>query len=146
MYFKQFFNATDETFSGLTALTTSVLQVASTFLTLLLPSLLSLGWIVLSYYSSDLTDISFLKQTPSLFRLKYLSFYDNRITSIQSNTLSNYTNLYNINLSSNKISRLENGCFNGLRSVRYLHLHSNQFRKLSKTGIQRFSLFRAVWI
>ena len=86
----QFMNLTDQTFSGLTALTflyvgrSHIPNPATTF-----SPLVRLN--VLHYRFSELSDISFLNKTPSIYKLKYLSFWNNLLTSIQSNTFSRYS-------------------------------------------------------
>ena len=132
LYPNQFMNLTDQTFSGLTALTYLVIRYchipnpATTF-----SPLVSLSR--LYYQLSELTDISFLNKTPSLYKLKYLSFSSNLLTSIQSNTFSRYSNLTRLYLSYNKISRLENKCFKGLDKMKNLYLVSNQLTELNST-------------
>ena len=126
----QFMNLTDQTFSGLTALTKlymSRCHIPNPAATL--SPLVRLN--KLSYWLSELTDISFLNKTPSLYKLKFLSFYNNLITSIQSNTFSRYSYLTGLHLWYNLISRLEAKCFKGLIRLKHLDLGLNQLRELN---------------
>ena len=133
LYPRQFLNATDESFSGLTALTTLSLtefhahNPVATF-----SPLVKLDQ--LFYRDSELADISFLSQTPSLFGLTYLSFSNNKITHIPTNVFLNYTNLAYLDLNSNKITSLEKDCFKGLRKLETLRLDVNQLKELSTTA------------
>ena len=136
-------NVTDLSFSGLTALFALWLvhihipNPIATFSPLV--RLRSL-----EYTSSGLTDISFLKQTPSLYGLHSLSFSSNSITSIQSNTFSNYRYLTLLNLNFNKISRFEKESFNKSKLI-WLYLHSNQIRELNVTtfkGLEYLSFIK----
>ena len=132
LYPNQFMNLTDQTFSGLTALTylyvrqCHIPNPATTFSPLVRLSRLY-------YQSSELTDISFLNKTPSIYKLKSLSFSSNILTSIQSNTFSRYSYLTRLYLGNNKISRLENECFKGLDRIKNLYLDSNQLTELNST-------------
>ena len=132
LYSNQFMNLTDESFSGLTALTFLLLirfyipDPIATF-----SPLVRLN--ELHYQYSELTDIAFLKQTFSLYGLKYLSLRNNLVTSIQSNTFSRYNDLTGLDLNYNEITRLENKCLKGLERVIDLHLQSNQLIELNAT-------------
>ena len=135
LYPSQFLNTTDESFSGLTALTRlnlnrfHVPNPVATF-----SPLVKLH--NLYYRYSELDDISFLSRTHSLFGLTHLSFHDNKITHIPTNLFSNYTKLYWLNLNFNKIASFEKDCFKTLRKLGQLHLHSNQLKELSTTAFR----------
>ena len=115
----QFTDITVRTFSGLTALTQLTLErfrIPSPDLTF--RPLVRLK--DLYYISSNLTDISFLKRTPSLYRLRLLSLYNNNIASLQARTFSRFSSLEMLHLHRNKISQLENECFKGLVGLTWL--------------------------
>ena len=129
--FDKITNVTDQSFSGLTALTylgLGRIHIPNPITTF--SPLVKLKTLVYEY--SGLTDISFLKQTTSLYKLQSLSFNGNSITSIQSNTFSNYRYLTLLNLNYNKISRFEKGFFSESKLI-WLHLFSNQIRELNVT-------------
>ena len=115
----QFLNTTDESFSGLSNLRTldlirfHVPNPVATF-----SPLVKLNY--LSYQFSELTDISFLSLTPSLFGLTYLAFSNNKITHIPSNVFLNYSNLLDLYLNYNGITTLEKDCFKGLSKLESL--------------------------
>ena len=123
----KFMYLTDQSFSGLTALTSLHLErfripkPAATFSPLVMLN-------ELSYISSELTDISFLKQTPSLSRLRQLEFYDNRITAIHSNTFSHFINLKILYLNNNLISRIEKDGLKGLSRLIELYTRTSLIR------------------
>ena len=139
----QFLTTTDESFSGLTALTNLYIHKfhipnpVATF-----SPLVKLNR--LYHQHSELTDISFLSLTPSLFGLTYLSFYQNKITQIPSNVFSNYAKLNNLNLNNNKIPALEKDCFKGLKKLGHLHLYSNQLKRLSVTAFRGLESLNAI--
>ena len=128
----QILTTTDDSFSGLTALRILMLRQVhvpnpvATFSPLV-------NLINLEYRSSNLTDISFLSLTPSLYGLILLSFIDNTIVHIPSNLFLNYSNLSRLELSYNEISALEPDYFHGLGNLTNLDLEANQLKELSTT-------------
>ena len=135
-------NATNLSFSGLTALTSLYLghihipNPIATFSPLVRLRRLN------NYFPS-LTDISFLKETTSLYGLQSLSFNSNSITSIQSNAFSNYRYLTWLDLNFNKISRFEKESFNKSKLIRLL-LYSNQIRELNVTTFKGLGSLTAI--
>ena len=117
---------TDRTFSGLTALTYLNLKqfdfynpVAAFSPLVKLKSL--------DNVNSNLTDISFLRHSPSLFHLTHLSLTNNLFTSIPNNTFNNYTKLVSLDLRSNRIDHLNLSvnALKGLASLKRIALGSN---------------------
>ena len=135
LYPDQFLNTTDESFSGLTNLTALYLgrfhvpNPVATF-----SPLVNLNR--LHYESSGLTDISFLKQTSSLYGLMSLFLENNRITAIQSDTFLKYSKLVEVYLGNNEISRIEKNGFKGLKLLKWLYLNSNNLEELSPTAFR----------
>ena len=119
-------STTDQTFSGLTALTHLNLtqfdfyNPVATFSPLV--KLKSLDNV-----NSNLTDISFLKYSRSLFHLTQLSLSNNLFTSIPNNIFTNYTNLVSLDLRSNRIDnlKLSINSFKGLNSLKRIALGSS---------------------
>ena len=132
LYSSQLITTTDESFSGLTALTSLDLgrfhasNPVATF-----SPLVKLKY--LDFYSSEFADVSFLSLTPSLFGLTYLSLAHNKITHVPSNEFLNYTNLIYLYLYHNEIATLEEDCFKGLSKLVDLYLNDNQLKDLSTT-------------
>ena len=126
-------NLTDQTFSGLTALTN--LEVRGVHIPNPAATLSPLVRLKeLHYRSSGLTNVSFLSQTPSLHGLTFLSFFNNRITSIPA--ISNYHNLVRLSLESNRITRIENKWFNNGTALVRLHIENNPISHLSSRAFE----------
>ena len=127
----QYINTTDQSFTGLTALTTLYLRIfhIPNPVTTLSP-LVRLRQIGLH------GDISFLTRTPSLYGLTYLRLYDNLITRIQPGIFSGYTNLVYLHLYGNRIAQLDCGAFTGLNNLKYLYLSSNPIQNICFTAFK----------
>ena len=136
-------NLTDQTFSGLTALTLLFVKrchipnPATTFSPLVRLK-------KLYYRSSGLTNVSFLSQTPSLHGLTFLSFYKNRISSIPA--ISNYHNLEKLSLDSNRISRIENKWSNNGAALVTLNLNFNPISHLSSRMFEYLPNLTAIYL
>ena len=113
----------DNAFSGLTALTIIYLINVYNYETSLSP-LVRLKH--LSIDNGDISDITFLKRTPSLYGLASITFYNNKIKSFGDDTFRNYTQLKGLSLSSNPISVINRSNFTYLSNLRWLDLYSNQ--------------------
>ena len=94
---------TNNALSGLTALTRLYLRniVLSDYVNTLSP-LVRLKH--LYFQDSMLSDITFLKQTPWLYGLTYITFRNNKIKSFPADTFNNYTQLETLNMGYNSIS------------------------------------------
>ena len=109
-------------FTGLTSLTRIDLNniVLSDYVNTLSP-LVRLKH--LYFQDSMLSDITFLKQTPGLYGLTYISFWNNKIKSFPADTFKNYTQLVVLNMGYNSISVINR--FHS-KNLKYLHLNNNQ--------------------
>ena len=108
--------------TGLTALTTIYLRniVLSDYVNTLSP-LVSLKH--LYFQDSTLSDITFLKQTPGLYGLTYISFTNNNIKSFPADTFKNYTQLETLEMEDNSISKINRfHC----KNLKFLSLNNNQ--------------------
>ena len=131
----QYINTTDQSFTGLTALT--YLYLGSFHIPNPVTTLSPLVRLrELSFYKCGLTDITFLTRTPSLYGLTILTVYDNPITRIQPGIFSSYTNLVKLYLHSNRIARLECGTFIGLYNLKSLQLYSNPIQNICFTAFK----------
>ena len=94
---------TNNAFTGLTALTRMYLRniVLSDYVNTLSP-LVRLKH--LYFLDLMLSDITFLKQTPGLYGLTYITFRNNNIKSFSADTFNNYTQLETLNMGYNSIS------------------------------------------
>ena len=108
--------------TGLTALTTIYLRniVLSDYVNTLSP-LVRLKY--LYFQDSMLSDITFLKQTPGLYGLTYISFGNNKIKSFPADTFKNYTQLVLLNMGYNSISIINR--FHS-KNLKKLYLDNNQ--------------------
>ena len=77
----------------------------------------------LYFHDLILSDITFLKQTPGLYGLTYISFWNNNIKSFPADTFKNYTQLETLNMGDNSISLINRFHSKNLRS---LYLYNNQ--------------------
>ena len=131
----QYINTTDQSFTGLTALTTLYLRISHipNPVTTLSPLVrLRQLWL----HNCRLTDISFLTRTPYLYGLTYLLLNNNLITRIQPGIFSGYTNLVNLHLHSNRLVQLECGTFTGINNLKYLDLGSNPIQNICFTAFK----------
>ena len=141
IYPTQYMNATDRSFSGLTALTllyTESLNIPNP-ITTLSPLVRLKGLYV---YSSELTDLSFLTQTPSLYGLTILELGYNLITPIPAGTFSNYANLVHLYLYENSLIQLESEVFKGLSNLELLYLDFNPIQDISLTAFKGLESLR----
>ena len=109
-------------FTGLTVLTEVDLRniVISDYVNTL-SSLVSLKGLYIN--DCGVSDISFLKQTPCLYGLNYISFSKNNIRSFTADTFKNYTQLERLDIGYNSISIINRFYSKNLKS---LYLHYNQ--------------------
>ena len=132
---RQYINTTDQSFTGLTALT--YLYIESFHIPNPVTTLSPLVRLrKLRLHSCELTDISFLTRTPSLYGLTYLDLGYNLITRIQPGIFSGYTNLEYLLLYSNRIAQLECGAFTGLSNLEILYLISNPIQNICFTAFK----------
>ena len=117
----------DNTFPGLTALTYVYLRNLYNYETSLSP-LVGLKELVI--YSGELSDITFLKRTPSLYGLIRIYFGYNKIILLGDDTFQNYTQLKVLNLYNNAISVINRSNFTYLSSLEVLSLRSNQITQV----------------
>ena len=135
LYPTRYINTTDQSFFGLTALTflyTRYLNIPYPITTL--SPLVRLKELYIHY--SRMIDISFLTQTPSLYRLTRLGFDHNLITQIPAGTFSNYANLAYFSLYNNSLIQLESEVFKGLSNLEILSLNSNHIQDTSLTAFK----------
>ena len=135
LYPTQYINTTEQSFSGLTALTylyTGYLNIPNPITTL--SPLVRLKGLYIHY--SRMTDISFLTQTPFLYRLTRLGFDHNLITQIPAGIFSNYANLAYLSLYNNSLIQLESEAFKRLSNLEILFLNSNPIQNLSLTAFK----------
>ena len=144
IYPTQYINATHRSFSGLTALTllyTESLNIPNPINTL--SPLVRLKGLV--FYSSRLTDVSFLTRTPSLYGLSIIELGYNLITPIPAGILSNYANLVHLNLYENSLIQLESEVFKGLSNLETLSLESNPIQDISLTAFKGLKSLRKLF-
>ena len=113
----------DNTFSGLTALTSVYLGNLYNYETSLSPLV---GLKKLNIRSGELSDITFLKRTPSLYGLTRINFSYNKIILSGDDTFQNYTQLKLLYLFGNAISVINRSNFIYLSSLESLYLKNNQ--------------------
>ncbi|KAI6653437.1 hypothetical protein LOD99_3656 [Oopsacas minuta] len=116
---------TENIFSGLTALTrlyTINLQLRNPIRTL--SPLVRLKKLSILY--AGLSEIDFLKQTPSLYQLTSINFWNNNIHSFNSEIFSDYTQLESLGLSSNSITIIHRTNFTKLGNVENLEIAYNR--------------------
>ena len=131
----QYMNTTDQSFTGLTALTFLLMQrfhIPNPVTTL--SFLVRLRTLLL--YRCELTDVSFLTRTSSLYGLTSLTLSYNNITRIQPGIFSNYTNLVRLYSHSNKLSQLECGTFTGMNNLKFLDLNYNPIENICFTAFK----------
>ena len=141
IYPTPYMNATDQSFSGLTALTllyTENLNIPN-HITTLSPLVRLKG---LYIHSSELTDVSFLTQTPSLYGLTILELGYNLITPIPAGIFSNYANLVHLYLYENSLIQLESEIFRGLSNLELLYLDFNPIQNISLTAFKGLESLR----
>ena len=117
----------DNTFSGLTALTYVYLRNLYNYETSLSPLV---GLKVLYILSGELSDITFLKRTPSLYGLTRIHLNNDKIILSGDDTFQNYTQLNSLNLYTNAISVINRSNLTYLSSLESLSLYSNQITHL----------------
>ncbi|KAI6653439.1 Protein slit isoform X3 [Oopsacas minuta] len=125
LYFMNILVATENIFSGLTALTglnTENLQLTNPIMTL--SPLVRLKALSIGY--SGLSEIDFLKQTPSLYQLTSIDFSMNNIQLFNSDVFSDYTQLERLDLHSNSITIINRTNVNKLSNLDFLNLGYNQ--------------------
>ena len=113
--------------TGLTALTRMYLSniVISDYVNTLSPLVRLKG---LTIHNCGVSDISFLKQTPVLFGVTYISFISNEIESFPADTFYNYTQLERLDMGNNSISKI-NRFYS--KSINLLILYRNQITHVS---------------
>ena len=84
----------------------------------------------LGIFQCKLTSIEFLKQTPWLYQLNTLNFWNNRISSFPDYVFTDYTELKYLGLDSNRISVINRSNFTQLGSLNLLSLNKNQITKI----------------
>ena len=132
---RQYINTTDQSFTGLTALT--YLYIESFHIPNPVTTLSPFVRLrKLRLHSCELTDMSFLTRTPSLYGLTYLDLGSNLFARIQPSIFSGYTNLEYLLLHSNRIAQLECGAFTGLSNLLLLHLYSNPIQNICFTAFK----------
>ena len=135
IYPTQHITASDQSFSGLTALTllyTKNLNIPNPINTL--SPLVRLRRLYI--YISGLTDISFLTQTPFLYGLTILDLGYKLITQIPAGTFYNYANLVRLSLSHNSLIQLESEVFKGLSNLELLYLNGSLIQNISLTAFK----------
>ena len=143
IYPTQYMNATDQSFSGLTALTflyITNLNIPNPITTL--SPLVRLKELYIHY--SRLTDVSFLTQTPSLYGLTILELGYNLITQIPAGIFSNYANLVHLSLYHNSLILLESEVFRGLSNLETLFLTFNPIQNISLTALKGLESLRVL--
>ena len=143
LYPTPYINTTEQSFSGLTGLTylyTGYLNIPNPINTL--SPLVRLKGLYIHY--SRLTDISFLTQTPFLYRLTRLGFDHNLITQIPAGIFSNYANLAYLSLYNNSLIQLESEAFKRLSNLEILFLNSNPIQNLSLTAFKGLESLRVL--
>ena len=123
LYTRNIAKLADNTFTGLTALTYAYLSNLYNYETSLSPLV---GLKELFIYSGELSDITFLKRTPSLYGLTRIYFGYNQIILSGDDTFQNYTQLKVLILYNNAISVINRYNFTYLSSLEMLSLRSNQ--------------------
>ena len=121
---------THRTFSGLTALTSLyivAMRLEPNPVSILSP-LRRLKELIIS--QSELTSIEFLKQTPSLYQLTGLNFGFNKIRAFSEEVFTDYTEMKNLWLHSNRISVINRSNFTHLGSLNVLILNINQITSI----------------
>ena len=123
---------TNNALSGLTALTKIVLEnvVISDYVNILSP-LVRLKIFIIN--TCGVSDISFLKQTPVLYGVTYISFGNNEIESFPADTFKNYTQLEELYMEANSISEI-NRFYS--KSIKVLHLYQNQITHVSEDAFR----------
>ena len=152
-------------FTGLTSLTKMYLKntVISDYVNTLSP-LVRLKR--LTVQDCGVSDISFLKQTPWLYGLTYISFYSNNIKSFPADTFKNYTQLeildigYNsisvinrfyskklktLYLHYNRITRVPEDTFRDTPLLSRISLQGNNIAKLSRRTFEHLYHIREIW-
>ena len=137
---------THRTFSGLTALT--ALKIDSMRPepnpVSILSSLRRLK--VLGISQCELTSIEFLKQTPWLYQLTHLNFWNNIISSFSDEVFTDYTELKDLGLQSNRISVINRSNFTQLGSLNVLSLHTNEITSIPSDTFKDMPLLTRVYL
>ena len=117
---------TNSAFTGLTTLTRIDLRNIVIFdYVITLSPLVRLKRLTIQ--DCGVSDISFLKQTPGLYGLTYISFYSNNIKSFPADTFKNYTQLKILDIGYNSISVINRFYSKKLQT---LYLHYNQITQV----------------
>ena len=85
------------------------------------------------FWDSILSDITFLKQTPALYGLTYISFSNNGISSFPADTFKNYTQLDTLVMVYNPISVINR--FHA-KSVKSIYLYRNQITRMAEDAFR----------
>ena len=118
--------------SGLTALTRIYLRnIVSSDYVVTLSLLVRLKQ--LYFWDSMLPDITFLKQTPALYGLTYISFSNNGISSFPNDTFTNYTQLDILVMVYNSISVINRFY---AKNVKSLYLYRNQITRVAEDAFR----------
>ena len=91
----------------------------------------------LTMYNCGVSDLSFLKQTPVLFGVTYISFISNEIESFPADTFQNYTQLERLDMGYNSISKI-NRFYS--KSINLLNLYLNQITHVSEDAFRDIPL------
>ena len=146
LYPKDRTTVTQRTFSGLTALTSlyiNLMRLEPNPVSILSPlrRLKELG-----ISQSELTSIEFLKQTPSLYQLSHLHFWNNIISSFSGEVFTDYTELKDLGLHSNRISVINRSNFTQLGSLNRLILQTNQITTIPPDTFKDMPLLTRVYL
>ena len=101
---------------------------------------------ILGIYRAELTDIEFLKQTPSLYRLTLVNFWGNRLTTFASDIFTNYTQLIDLRLGNNRISVIDRANFTKLGYLEGLYLYNNQITTIPPDTFKDMPLLRSIYL
>ena len=137
---------THSAFSGLTALTSLyiyLMRLEPNPVSILSP-LRRLKVLIIS--QSELTSIEFLKQTPSLYQLSHLHFWNNIISSFSGEVFTDYTELKYLGLHSNRISVINRSNFTQLGSLNVLILQTNQITTIPPDTFKDMPLLTRVYL
>ncbi|KAI6653395.1 Immunoglobulin superfamily containing leucine-rich repeat protein 2-like [Oopsacas minuta] len=134
---------TENIFSGLTTLKylyTENLQLRYPIRTL--SPLVRLKRLSIRY--AGLSEIDFLKQTPSLYQLTSISFWGNNIHSFNTDVFSDYTQLESLELKTNFIAIINRTNVNKLFNLDFLRLGYNQISTVPEDSFRDMPQLRIV--
>ncbi|KAI6653434.1 Tyrosine-protein kinase Src42A [Oopsacas minuta] len=135
--------ATENIFSGLTALTRLYirnLQLRNPIRTL--SPLVRLKELNIHY--AGLSEIDFLKQSPSLYQLTRISFWNNTIQSFNSDIFSDYTQLESLGLRVNSITIVNRTNFTKLSNLGEISHDNNQISTVPEDTFRDMPQLRIV--